>query len=389
MNAESMNANSICNTFVVLLEITMTKTGDKRHVETEENWITGSLNFVVFLAIAAVAYTDFIVVPNISLGYLYMLPIALSALINPLALTIALAVGCTVLADLFAGTPDTLQVRTVRDAITLAGFLVVAFLVTLIAKHRAHLAAEVRRQRDEYEHDLILASQVQRRVLPKPFICPNLELAAAMQPAQLLGGDYYDFYKISDEVVDVVIADVSGHGAAASLLMPSLAVALRLRARELDGPAAIIKDLDGVFRQITNAATFVTMFYARFDQSKMTLQYANGGHNPPLLVRPKTGETLLLDAGGPILGILPQAQFSNTLVTLDQGDILTLFTDGVTEQENEAGDEFSIERLEEVVRSKETIPAAALVTQISEAVSTFAGTKQQVDDLTVVVVKVL
>jgi serine phosphatase RsbU (regulator of sigma subunit) len=367
----------------------MTKSGDKRQVETEENWITGSLNFVVFLAIAAVAYTDWIVVPNISLGYLYVLPIALSALINPLPITIGLAVGCTVLADLFAGAPDAVQVRAIRDAITLAGFLVVAFLVTLIVKQRGRLAAEVRRQRDEYEHDLILASQVQRRVLPKPFICRNLELAAAMQPAQLLGGDYYDFYKISDEVVDVVIADVSGHGAAASLLMPSLAVALRLRARELDGPAAIIKDLDGVFRQITNAATFVTMFYARFDQSKRTLQYANGGHNPPLLVRPKTGETLLLDAGGPILGILPQAQFSNTLVNLDQGDILTLFTDGVTEQENEAGDEFSVERLEEVVRSKETEPAAALVTQISEAVSTFAGAKQQVDDLTVVVVKVL
>jgi serine phosphatase RsbU (regulator of sigma subunit) len=366
----------------------MTKTGGKWQVETEESWITGSLNFVVFLAIAAVAYTDWIVVPNISLGYLYVLPIALSALINPLALSIGLAVGCAFLGDIF-GTKDTVQVRIIRDAITLAGFLVVAFLVTLIVKQRGRLAAEVRRQRDEYEHDLILAAQVQRRVLPAPFVCHNLELAAAMQPAQLLGGDYYDFYKISDEVVDVVIADVSGHGAAASLLMPSLAVALRLRARELDGPAAIIKDLDGVFRQITNAATFVTMFYARFDQSKRTLQYANGGHNPPLLVRPKTGETLLLDAGGPILGILPQAQFSNTVVNLDQGDILTLFTDGVTEQENEAGDEFSVERLGEVVRSRETEPASALVTQISEAVSTFAGAKQQVDDLTVVVVKIL
>jgi serine phosphatase RsbU (regulator of sigma subunit) len=362
---------------------------DKRHVDTEESWIAGSLNFLVFLAIAAVAYTDWIVVPNISLGYLYVLPIALSGLINPLPLTIGLAVGCTVLQDLFAGTSDTAQVRAIRDLIALAGFLVVGFLVTLITRHRARLVAEVRRQRDEYEHDLILASQVQRRVLPKPLICSSLELAAAMQPAQLLGGDYYDFFQISDEVVDVVIADVSGHGAAASLLMPSLAVALRLRARELDGPAAIIKDLDDVFRQITNAATFVTMFYARFDQSRKTLQYANGGHNPPLLVRPKTGETLLLDAGGPIMGILPQAQFTNTVVTLDRGDILTLFTDGVTEQENEAGDEFSISRLEEVVRSKETEPASALVTRISEAVSTFAGTSKQVDDLTVVVVKVL
>lgn len=362
---------------------------DKKQVKAEETWISGSLNFVVFLAIAAVAYTDWIVVPNISLGYLYVLPIALSALINPLPLTIGLAVGCTILQDIFGPNADTLQVRSVRDAISLGGFLIVAFLVTLIARQRARLAAEVLRQRDEYEHDLVLASQVQRRVLPKPFLCPSLELAADMHPAQLLGGDYYDFYKITDEVVDVVIADVSGHGAAASLLMPSLAVALRLRAKELDGPAEIIKDLDGVFRQITNAATFVTMFYARFDQASRTLQYANGGHNPPILVRPKTGETLLLDTGGPILGILPHVEFSNTVVTLDQGDILTLFTDGVIEQENEAGDEFSVSRLEEIVRNKEAEPASTLVTQISEAVSTFAGAKPQADDLTVVVVKVL
>src|SRR3984885_6609413 len=101
---------------------------DKRQVNAEETWITGSLNFVVFLAIAAVAYTDWIVVPNISLGYLYVLPIALSALINPLPLTIAIAVVCTVLQDLFAGLPDTVQVRVVRDAIALAGFLVVSLL---------------------------------------------------------------------------------------------------------------------------------------------------------------------------------------------------------------------------------------------------------------------
>jgi sigma-B regulation protein RsbU (phosphoserine phosphatase) len=356
----------------------------------EESRITGWLNFVLLMAMAAVAYTDWIVVPNVSLGYLYVLPVALSALINPLPLTITLAVVCTVLQDIFFGTaPEIPQVRVFRNAITLAGFLVVGFLVTLIARQRNRLAAEVKRQRDEYEHDLILAAQVQRQVLPKPPICPALELAAAMQTAQLLGGDYYDFFQISDNVVDVVIADVSGHGAAASLLMPSLAVALRLRARELSGPAAIIKDLDQVLRQITNTATFVTMFYARFDQAGRTLQYANGGHNPPLLLHSKTGESQQLEAGGPIMGILKDAQFSDTVVVLDPGDILTLFTDGVTEQENEAGDEFSISRLQEVIRLKETEPAAALVAAVTDAVSSFAGTKAQADDLTVVVVKIL
>jgi sigma-B regulation protein RsbU (phosphoserine phosphatase) len=363
---------------------------EKQRVQVEETRITGMLNFVVFLALAAVAYTDWMVIPNVSLGYLYVLPIALSALVNRPPVTIALAVLCTVFQDLFFGTqPETFQVRIFRNAITLIGFLVVGFLVTLIARQRNRLIAEVRRQRDEYEHDLLLAAQVQRQVLPKPLVCPDLELAAAMQPAQLLGGDYYDFFQISDNIVDVVIADVSGHGAAASLLMPSLAVALRLRARELSGPAAILKDLDQVFQQITSAATFVTMFYARFDQAKKTLEYANGGHNPPLLLRSKDGQYTQLEASGPIMGILKDAQFTNTMVALGAGDILTLFTDGVTEQENEAGDEFSIVRLEEVVRNKQTVPAAALVADITEAVSTFAGTKAQADDLTVVVVKIL
>jgi serine phosphatase RsbU (regulator of sigma subunit) len=96
-----------------------------------------------------------------------------------------------------------------------------------------------------------------------------------------------------------------------------------------------------------------------------------------------------LEEAGPIMGILPDAQFSNTNLTLEPGDILTLYTDGVTEQEDESGEEFSLDRLKKIVLSKESDPAAAMVTDIAEAVSTFAGTKEQSDDLTVVVAKVL
>ena len=361
----------------------------KRLVRTEENRTSGMLNVVVALAIAAVAYTDWIVVEDDSLGYLYVLPIALSALVNRLPITIALAALCTVLQYIFGPATDAPHIKIIRTVISLAGYLVVGFLVTQIANQRGRLEAEVRRQRDEYENDLTLASQVQRRVLPRPPVLLGIELAACMHPARLLGGDYYDFFQVSNEVVDVVIADVSGKGAAASLLMPSLAVALRLRARELSGPAAILKDLDGVLKQITNSATFVTMFYARFNPTLRTLEYASGGHNPPLLLRTSTGESLLLEEAGPIMGILPDAQFSNTNLTLEPGDILTLYTDGVTEQEDESGEEFSLDRLKTIVLNKESDPAAAMVTDIAEAVSTFAGTKEQSDDLTVVVAKVL
>jgi serine phosphatase RsbU (regulator of sigma subunit) len=361
----------------------------KQQVQTEEIKTTGLLNLVVVLAVVSVAYTDWIVVANISLGYLYVLPIALSAFINPLPLTIGLAVLGSILQELFGPVGDNTHVRIIRFVITLAGFLIVGFLVSLIAKQRARLAAEVRRQRDEYEDDLRLAAQVQRQVLPKAPIVPGLELAAFMQTARLLGGDYYDFFQISDEIVDVVIADVSGKGAAASLLMPSLAVALRLRARELSGPAAILKDLDECLREITRPATFVTMFYARFNTKLRTLEYANGGHNPPLLLRPQNGESLLLENAGPIMGILPGAEFSNTLINLKANDVITLFTDGVTEQENESEEQFSLDRLKALVLSEEDKPATTLVTDISEAVASFAGTKEQEDDLTIVIVKVL
>src|ERR1700760_808400 len=159
---------------------------EKQRVQVEETRITGMLNFVVFLAMAAVAYTDWKVVPQVSLGYLYVLPIALSALVNPPLLTSLLAVVCAILSDFFYGFgPETTRVRQVRDLITLAGFLVVGFLVTQVAKQRNRLVEEGRRQRYEYEHDLRLASQVQQQVLPKPPVCSGLEIAAGMQTATL------------------------------------------------------------------------------------------------------------------------------------------------------------------------------------------------------------
>lgn len=361
---------------------------NKRLLRVRETRTAGLLNFIVILAIGAVAYTDWVVEANVSLGYLYVLPIALCALINPLHFTVGLVVICTFLTDIFGPPPDSLNLRIAHNAIALRGFLVVGFLVTLVVRQQRQLEADIRRERDAYERDLTLAAQVQRQVLPKPATFRSLEVAATMQPARLLGGDYYDFYAISDDVVDVVIADVSGKGAAAALLMPSLAVALRLRARELSGPAEIMKDLDGVLKQVTNSATFVTMFYARLNQASRTLQYACGGHNPPILVRARSGESQLLEETGPILGILPDTRYIDIDLPLESGDILALYTDGVTEQENEQSEEFSVDRLKQLLLRNETEPAAALVSNITRAVFEFAGTEQQADDLTAVIVKV-
>ena len=109
---------------------------DQGQLRTEENRIAGMLNFIILLSVATIGYTDWIVVPNITLGYLYVLPIALSGLINPLPFTLGAAVVCTFLQDIFAAQTDSLQVRILRDVITLAGFLIVGFVVTRIARQR-------------------------------------------------------------------------------------------------------------------------------------------------------------------------------------------------------------------------------------------------------------
>lgn len=369
------------------LQFGQARAGDDKHEKRVRSRTMGMLNVVLALAIGAVAWTDWTVDANVSLGYLYVLPVALSAMVNPLPVTIGLAVMCTVLQD-YLGPSREMSLHLAENSLSLAGFLVVGFLVSLIARQRSRLEEEVEQQRDDYQRDLLLAAQVQRQVLPKPISMPGLEVAAAMHPARLLGGDYYDFFPISDDVVDVVIADVSGKGAAAALLMPSLAVALRLRAKELSGPAAIIKDLDGVLKQVTKPSTFVTMFYARLNHAERRLEYACGGHNPPILVRPRTGETWMLEASGPIVGILADAEYMNTVVALEQGDILTLYTDGVSEQENEAEEQFSVDRLKAMVLQDEYETAPAIVDGVADAVSRWAGTKEQEDDLTLVVAKI-
>jgi sigma-B regulation protein RsbU (phosphoserine phosphatase) len=351
-------------------------------------FVAGMLNTVVLSALAAVAYADWIIVPDASLAYLYVLPIALCALVNPLPFTIALAALCTFLADILEPPHESLYWRMVHNAAHLTSFLIVGLLVTVIARQRDRMAEVVREQRDAYEQDLMLAAHVQRRVLPTPPSFPEIDIAGQMKTARLLGGDYYDFFSISDHLIDIVVADVSGKGAAAALLMPSLAVALRLRARELEGPAQIIADLNEVLLEITSAATFVTMFYARFNRITRTLQYTNAGHNPPLFLRAGSCELQQLDkAGGTVLGLLRGADYTETTIALREDDVLTLFTDGITEQENQHGEEFSIERLKEVICLENAASAAQIADHIADAVAKFAGSAEQNDDSTIVVVK--
>src|SRR2546430_6003343 len=182
----------------------------------------------VFGSIAVVAYADHLAT-SVSLGYLYILPLAISAMFLRSNISYALIAGCIFLHDLFRPAYFSLQGRIAHNLAGLVAFTFVVYAIQRYVKQKELLAKAVRWQRDDLLHDLELAEQVQRMFLPvdRPSI-PGLDIAGMMQPAQGVGGDYYDYIPIDEHTVQMVIADVAGKGVAAALLMSAAAAAVQL-----------------------------------------------------------------------------------------------------------------------------------------------------------------
>lgn len=208
-----------------------------------------------------------------------------------------------------------------------------------------------------------------------------------MQPAKAIAGDYYGFFELSEDETAIVIADVSGKGVAAGLLMPSIEVALRMEARKAPGTGDLLHTFNNVVHQVTGGRRFISLFYGKLCHHSRTLQYTNGGHNPPLLIRPAK-DSIQLAEGGPVLGILPDADYGSDTISLDEGDVLAFFTDGVVETENAEGQEYSVSRLADLVRSRLNAGANELIDEIFASVAEFRGPLAQFDDMTVAVLRV-
>lgn len=242
------------------------------------------------------------------------------------------------------------------------------------------------------EADLELAQKVQKALLPQhaPTI-PGLELAIFSRPAQIVGGDYFDFFHFADGTHGLAIADVAGHGMSASLLMASLQTALRTLVPTTDSPVEVLRHLNRFFCHNVHFTTFVTLFLACFDPATRTLTYGNAGHNPPLLycrqARNSDSVTWLQPTGAAI-GLIEEFQINTETVTLTQGDILLLYTDGVTEAMDGAEDQFGRERLADLVRREAGLPIKDLVQAIRQEVQAFTGDQPLADDTTIVVGKV-
>src|SRR6266478_2678132 len=328
---------------------------------------------IVVAGISAVAYADKSVA-SVSIAPLYFLPLALSALVHPLRISLALSIVCLVLHDLVGPIRDFGTGHLTRDATTLLGYVFVVAVVHQLGAQRRRLAAVAERQRDELANEIQLAAEVQQGILPRSIPrVPGFDFAARMYPAKTVAGDYYGFIELPTGEIAVVIADVSGKGVAAGLLMPSIEVALRMDAARFPSTSDLLHTFNNVVCQITSGHRFISMFYGKLYPQSQSLEYTNAGHNPPLVIRAGTDPNPL-DKGGPVLGVLPDSQYESEKITFLQGDTLVLYTDGAVEAENPAGEQYSAERLSKTVSLHLHRSASQLVETIYSSVIQFRET---------------
>ena len=364
-----------------------------RRVTTEGPYINERmsvlvLTVVVLAGVSAVAYADKSVAP-VSLAPLYFLPLALSALVHPLRISLALSIVCLVLHDLVGSVRDVGTEHLLKDAITLLGYVFVVVVVNQLGAQRRRLAELAERQRDELANEIELAAEVQQGILPRSIPqVPGFDFAARMYPAKIVAGDYYGFIEFPAGEIAVVVADVSGKGVSAGLLMPSIEVALRMDAARFSSTSDLLQTFNNVVCQITGGHRFISLFYGKLSPQSHSLEYTNSGHNPPLVIRAGTDPSPL-DKGGPVLGVLPNSHYESEKITLRQGDILVLYTDGAVEAENPAGEQYSAERLSRTVGLHLQQNASELIETIYTSVIQFRKTTSLADDLTLVLLKKL
>jgi len=242
----------------------------------------------------------------------------------------------------------------------------------------------------QLESELELSQVIQRALLPQhvPTIA-RYDIAAFSRPAQIVTGDYFDFLQFEDGTRGFVVGDVSGHGVSAGMLMTSLQTVFHTLTPETDSPVDVLKRINRLYIHNINFTTFVTIFFAKLEPLTRMLSYANAGHNSPLVYRRSTKEVIWLKPTGAAIGLMEDNRLHEETIQLMEGDILLLYTDGVTEsfasQENE---QFGYSRLAEVLQQHEDLSATELTHKLRQSLSDFTGGSLPVDDITIVVCKV-
>lgn len=255
-----------------------------------------------------------------------------------------------------------------------------------IALEKAMLHRQIL-EKELIDRQLQLAREVQFRLFPgEPPRIPGYDIAGICLPAEQIGGDYYDFIKLPHGGLGVAVADVSGNGIAAALVMTSFRGLLRMHAHGTQGPARIARTINRLLPEFTGNSSFITAVYIVFDFRTNEFTYVSSGHHPPLLLR-SDGAGISLDLHGPALGVFRDVDYTTETLPLHPGDILVLYTDGVVERTNEQGEDFGIQRLQNTIDETRVLPAAALIDKVLRETEQFSASMAYPDDFTLVIIK--
>ena len=233
------------------------------------------------------------------------------------------------------------------------------------------------------QNELDVASKMQQSILPTVFPeLPNCEIYGNMEAAREVGGDFFDLIQLEDGRYGIAIADVSGKGVPAALFMMSSRTLLKGAAIGLRQPGEVLREVNDLLEQDNESMMFVTLFYGVYDPATGELVYANGGHNPPLIVHPDGTSVELAQTNGIALGVMGGMEFEQSKVELAPGDTAVLYTDGVSEAMNGVHEEFGMERFSEVFANAPPEDAIAANHAVFKAVNDFAEGTPQSDDIT-------
>lgn len=285
---------------------------------------------------------------------------------------------------LYAGRDFVQDSAIATFAMTFGGTTAAGVLGMALYRVQLELRAS-RRELAQKQAELHFAREVQQALFPRQFPSDGgLEFAGICVPASGISGDYYDVLEIEGGRVAFAVADISGKGISAAILMSNLHAVLRTLAAEGLPPAIVATRLNSHLHQVTQGFRFATFFYGEWSPAERRLRYINAGHNAPMFLRSKGCERL--PAGGPPLGIFKEWNFQESQILIHPGETLVLFSDGVTEAGQERDNEFGESRLEEIVKAARDQSLEQMQQEVLTALQKWAGQELE-DDMTLLLVR--
>lgn len=239
--------------------------------------------------------------------------------------------------------------------------------------------------------DLSLAAEVQLAILPREFppfadLASVIDIHATMKPAKDVGGDFYDFFRVDDDHIGFLMADVSGKGVPAALFMTMSHTLLRFTGTKTTDPVATVSDSNNMLARESFDSMFVTLFYGVLNVRTGEVRYVNAGHNPPYQLKADGTVSELPKSNNVCMGVMDDFPYKESVLTLEKGDMLVTFTDGVTEACDASNQLYGEERLEALLATLKGSSAEQITAAINSAVASHANGAEQSDDITILLI---